>query len=85
MKPKPDEANCDMTAMIDVVFLLLIFFMCAAKFKTLESLHDHLLNWQKMKKKVKFKLMKTSNNATTIFKYFEVPLEIQGLMVIKHK
>ena len=55
------------------------------KFKTLENLHDHLLNWQKIKKKVKFKLMKTSNNATTIFKYFEVPLEIQGLMVIKHK
>lgn len=36
-KVKADTEKGDMTSMIDVVFLLLIFFMCAAKFKTLES------------------------------------------------
>ncbi|MFC1587195.1 ExbD/TolR family protein [Planctomycetota bacterium] len=36
-KVKIEEIEMNMTPMIDVVFLLLIFFMCAAKFKTLES------------------------------------------------
>ena len=31
------KAELSMTPMIDVVFLLLIFFMCATKFKTLEG------------------------------------------------
>ncbi|MCH7890992.1 MAG: biopolymer transporter ExbD [Gemmatimonadetes bacterium] len=31
------EAEIDLTPMIDVVFLLLIFFMCTLKFKTLEG------------------------------------------------
>lgn len=39
-KVKPEEVKGNMTAMIDVVFLLLIFFMCAAKFKTLENKLD---------------------------------------------
>lgn len=33
--PEPVEGN--MTPMIDCVFLLLVFFMCAAKFKTLDE------------------------------------------------
>jgi biopolymer transport protein ExbD len=32
-----EEHELDMTAMIDVTFLLLIFFMCTLKFKTLEG------------------------------------------------
>ena len=32
-----DECGLDMTSMIDVVFLLLIFFLCTLKFKTLEG------------------------------------------------
>jgi len=32
-----DEAKMEMTPMIDVTFLLLIFFMCTLKFKTLEG------------------------------------------------
>jgi len=32
-----DEVELEMTPMIDVVFLLLIFFMCTLKFKTLEG------------------------------------------------
>ena len=32
-----DECEMQMTPMIDVVFLLLIFFMCTLKFKTLEG------------------------------------------------
>ncbi len=32
-----DEVEMEMTPMIDVVFLLLIFFMCTLKFKTLEG------------------------------------------------
>ena len=32
-----NEVKMDMTAMIDVVFLLLIFFMCATKFKIPEG------------------------------------------------
>ncbi|MFC1587196.1 ExbD/TolR family protein [Planctomycetota bacterium] len=40
---KHHEIKADMTAMIDVVFLLLIFFMCAANFKTLDcKLQTHL-------------------------------------------
>mgnify|MGYP003573854009 CR=1 FL=1 len=31
-----EEVSLQLTSMIDVVFLLLIFFMCAMKFKTLE-------------------------------------------------
>lgn len=54
------------------------------KIRTLEKLHEYLMNSQKKKKKVTFKLMKTSSSATSIFKYFEVPLEIQDLMILKH-
>ena len=32
-----DEVNADFTSMIDVTFLLLIFFMCSIKFKVLEG------------------------------------------------
>ena len=32
-----DECELQMTPMIDVVFLLLIFFLCTIKFKTLEG------------------------------------------------
>lgn len=32
-----DDADLEMTPMIDVTFLLLIFFMCTIKFKTLEG------------------------------------------------
>jgi biopolymer transport protein ExbD len=32
-----EESKMEMTPMIDVVFLLLIFFMCTLKFKTLEG------------------------------------------------
>lgn len=32
-----DDAKLEMTPMIDVTFLLLIFFMCTIKFKTLEG------------------------------------------------
>lgn len=32
-----EESELDMTPMIDVTFLLLIFFMCTLKFKTLEG------------------------------------------------
>ena len=32
-----DEARLDMTPMIDVTFLLLVFFMCTLQFKTLEG------------------------------------------------
>lgn len=32
-----EESKLDMTSMIDVTFLLLIFFMCTLKFKTLEG------------------------------------------------
>ena len=32
-----DECEMEMTPMIDVVFLLLIFFMCTLRFKTLEG------------------------------------------------
>jgi biopolymer transport protein ExbD len=32
-----DDADMEMTPMIDVTFLLLIFFMCTIKFKTLEG------------------------------------------------
>ena len=32
-----DDPNLEMTPMIDVTFLLLIFFMCTLKFKTLEG------------------------------------------------
>ena len=35
--PGVPENDMDMTPMIDVVFQLLIFFMCATKFKTLEG------------------------------------------------
>ena len=52
------------------------------KIGTVDKLHQHLLNSQN--KKVMFKLMKTSDAATTIFEYFEVPLEIQDLMILKH-
>lgn len=41
--PGDDEAKLDMTPMIDVTFLLLIFFMVATKFKTHEgSLKSYL-------------------------------------------
>ena len=32
-----EECELEMTSMIDVTFLLLIFFMCTLKFKTLEG------------------------------------------------
>ncbi len=32
-----DDCEMEMTPMIDVTFLLLIFFMCTLKFKTLEG------------------------------------------------
>jgi len=35
--PPGTKAEMEMTAMIDVTFLLLIFFMCTLKFKTLEG------------------------------------------------
>lgn len=54
------------------------------KINSLEKLHDRLMESQKKKKKVKFKLMKTSDSEKTIFQYFEVPLEIQNLMILKH-
>lgn len=38
-----DECSLEMTAMIDVVFLLLIFFMCATKFKVPDYRLDALL------------------------------------------
>ena len=34
---EPSDTNMDMTPMIDVTFLILIFFMCTLKFKTLEG------------------------------------------------
>ncbi len=38
-----DESELEMTSMIDVTFLLLIFFMCTLRFKTLEGkLSAHL-------------------------------------------
>lgn len=41
--PSDDESKLDMTPMIDVTFLLLIFFMVATKFKTKEgSLKSYL-------------------------------------------
>lgn len=36
-KPEIESVNLDFTSMIDVVFLLLIFFACTIKFKTLEG------------------------------------------------
>ncbi len=54
------------------------------KIKTLENLRIHLEDSQKNNKKVIFKLMKISDSATTIFKYFEIPLKIQDLMILKH-
>ena len=36
-KAAEDECQLEMTSMIDVVFLLLIFFLCTLKFKTLEG------------------------------------------------
>lgn len=36
-KAAEDECELEMTSMIDVVFLLLIFFLCTLKFKTLEG------------------------------------------------
>jgi biopolymer transport protein ExbD len=36
-KVAQEEATLEMTPMIDVTFLLLIFFMCTLKFKTLEG------------------------------------------------
>jgi biopolymer transport protein ExbD len=38
-----DEAKMDMTPMIDVVFQLIIFFMCNIKYKTLEGRLDAFL------------------------------------------
>ncbi|MCZ7647110.1 MAG: biopolymer transporter ExbD [Planctomycetota bacterium] len=38
-----DEVKMDMTPMIDCVFLLLIFFMCATKFKQVEKRLDCFL------------------------------------------
>jgi len=38
-----EESQLDMTPMIDVTFLLLIFFMCTLKFKTLEGRLDAYL------------------------------------------
>ena len=37
LKAAQDECKLEMTSMIDVVFLLLIFFLCTLKFKTLEG------------------------------------------------
>ncbi|MCR4315522.1 MAG: biopolymer transporter ExbD [Planctomycetes bacterium] len=47
-KPAPEksrsaEAKMDMTPMIDVTFLLLVFFLCATKFKQLERRLDAFL------------------------------------------
>jgi biopolymer transport protein ExbD len=43
-KAKDDEGAWDLpTSMIDVVFLLLIFFMCASKFRVLERRLDAFL------------------------------------------
>jgi len=36
-KAAEEECKLEMTSMIDVVFLLLIFFLCTLKFKTLEG------------------------------------------------
>ncbi|MCH2106821.1 MAG: biopolymer transporter ExbD [Planctomycetes bacterium] len=36
-KAAEDQCELEMTSMIDVVFLLLIFFLCTLKFKTLEG------------------------------------------------
>lgn len=35
--PRDQDSKLEMTPMIDVTFLLLIFFMCTLKFKTLEG------------------------------------------------
>ena len=37
LRAADDECKLEMTSMIDVVFLLLIFFLCTLKFKTLEG------------------------------------------------
>jgi biopolymer transport protein ExbD len=37
--PQRDE-KADLTAMIDVTFLLLVFFLCTMKFRTFEGRHD---------------------------------------------
>ena len=37
LRAAQDECKLEMTSMIDVVFLLLIFFLCTLKFKTLEG------------------------------------------------
>jgi biopolymer transport protein ExbD len=36
-RTRPGHVKMEFTAMIDVVFLLLVFFMCTLKFKTLEG------------------------------------------------
>ena len=40
---KLDEVDLDLTPMIDIVFQLLIFFMCATKFRTPEGLIEAYL------------------------------------------
>lgn len=40
--PQRDE-KADLTSMIDVTFLLLVFFLCTMKFRTFEGRHDAAL------------------------------------------
>ena len=50
-KMAAEKADMDMTPMIDVTFLLLIFFMCTLHFKTLEGmLQSYLPKDQGMQK-----------------------------------
>ena len=42
-RPEDPDTTIDMTPMIDIVFNLLIFFMCATKFRTEEGLIEAFL------------------------------------------
>lgn len=72
-----EQAEVDMTPMIDVTFLLLIFFMCTLHFKTLEGILQANLpkdvgisNSQVDKKPeepINVKLLKATKNTTVIW------------------
>lgn len=72
-----EEAEMDMTPMIDVTFLLLIFFMCTLHFKTLEGmLQAHLPKDQGLQSKqiekdpeepITVKILKSSGETTALW------------------
>ena len=83
-----EECEMEMTSMIDVTFLLLIFFMCTLKFKTLEGKlaaylpKDVGVNTSEAEPIEKVEILIRADQSTP-FKHIQKVMELCGLQGIQ--